>query len=123
MSWLLVTISFYFILAIVFLVDKYLLTGSIPGPKVYTFYVGTLGIIALFLIPFVDFLIPTSSQIVLALLAGGAYIYALFWFYKALSAFEASKIVPATSSLVPVFTFLLIYVFSQGREILPLSGV
>lgn len=123
MNWLLITISFYFILAVVFLVDKYLLTASIQSAKVYTFYVGILGILALALIPFVDFSIPTPSQIILALLAGAAYIYALFWFYKALSFFEASRIVPATSSLVPVFTFLLVYIFSQGKELLPLSEI
>jgi len=123
MSWLLVTISFYFILAVVFLVDKYLLTGSIANPKVYTFYVGILGILATILIPFVNFSIPALPQIALALISGAVYIFALFWFYKALSLFEASRVVPAISGLVPLFTFLLVYIFSFGKDVLPLSGI
>ena len=121
MLWLSVTISFYFILSIVFLVDKYLLSGSIPNPKVYTFYVGTLGILVLVLIPFVNFFIPTLPQIILALFAGAIYIYALFWFYKSLQLFEASRVVPAISGLVPLFTFGLVYISSLGKEVLSFS--
>ncbi len=118
MSWLLVTISFYLILAVVFLVDKYLLTGSIPNPHVYTFYIGFLSISVLIFVPFVGFNIPTSSQIILSLTAGAIFIYALFWFYKSLQLFEASRVVPAITGLVPLFTFLLVYISSFGKEIL-----
>jgi len=121
--WLLITISFYFILAVVFLVDKYLLTGSIANPKVYTFYVGTLGVVVLVLIPFVNFSVPAFNQIILALLAGAIFIYALFWFYKALSLFEASRVVPAVGGLTPLFTFGLVYIFSFGKETLSLLEI
>lgn len=125
MSWLIITISFYFILAIVFLVDKYLLTGSIPNPKVYTFYVGALGILVLVFAPFVGFYIPTIPQIILAFSAGAIYIYALFWFYKSLQLFEASRVVPAISGLVPLFTFGLVYIssFGLGKEVLSFSEI
>lgn len=116
MLWLIVTISTYLILAIVFLVDKYLLVGSIPNPKIYTFYVGILGVLALILIPFVDFIIPQFSQIVFSLIVGALYILGLFWFYKALQLFEPSRIVPAISAFIPIFTSFLIYVFSGGKE-------
>lgn len=122
MLWLAVTISFYFILSIVFLVDKYLLTSSIPNPKFYTFFVGSLGILVLIIVPFVDFYIPEISQIILALLAGAIFIYALFWFYKSLFLFETSRVVPAISALVPLFTFFLVYIFSKGKEVLPPLG-
>jgi len=118
MSWLLVTISFYLILAVVFLVDKYLLTGSIPNPHVYTFFVGFSSISVLIFVPFVRFYIPTFSQIILALLAGAIFIYALFWFYKSLQLFEASRVIPAITGLVPLLTFGLVYISSFGKEIL-----
>lgn len=118
MLWLLITISFYLILAVVFLFDKYLLTDLIPNPKIYTFYVGVLGILVLILIPFVGFYIPTHSQVLLSLIAGSIYIYALFWFYKALSIFEPSRIVPAISGLVPIFTFIFVYFSSFGKTTL-----
>lgn len=118
MTWLLITISFYFIFSIVSLVDKYLLGGRIPSPKVYTFYVGALGVLVLFLLPFVGFEIPVFPQIVLALFAGAIYIFALFWFFKGLQLFEASRIVPAIGGLVPLFTLGLTCLFSWGKETL-----
>lgn len=122
MSWLIVSISAYLILAVVFLVDRYLLTGPIPSPKVYAFFVGTLGILVLILIPFVNFAIPGIDQVILSLLAGIFFIYALSWFFKALSLFESSRIVPAIGGFLPFFTFLLVYLFSGGKETLNLWG-
>jgi hypothetical protein len=116
MLWLLVTIAAYLILAIVSLVDKYLLVGPIPNPKVYTFYIGTLGILVLILIPFVGFSFPEFPQIVLSLLSGALFVCGVFWFYKALRLFEASRVIPAIGGILPIFTYLLIYIFSRGRE-------
>lgn len=115
MLWLVVATFAYLILAIVFLVDKYLLAGRIPDPKVYAFYVGISGILALILVPFVDFYLPEPFQIILSILAGVFFIYGIFWFYKALHLFEASRVVPAIGGILPIFTFLLIYLFS-GEE-------
>jgi len=116
MLWLTLTISFYLILSIVSLVDKYLLAGPIPNPKVYTFYIGILGILVLILAPFVNFYIPEISQIVLSILAGAFFIYAIFWLNCALRLFEASRIIPAIGGLIPLFTFVLVYIFSSGKE-------
>lgn len=123
MLWLAVAVSSYLILAVVYLVDKYLLTDSIVNPKVYTFYVGILWILVLLLIPFVDFYLPEKSQLVLSLSAGAVYIWGLFWFYKALRLFEASRVVPAVGGLTPLFTFLLVYIFTLGQETLSLRGL
>ncbi|MDD5145988.1 MAG: hypothetical protein PHF44_04070 [Candidatus Pacebacteria bacterium] len=116
--WILVTILSYLILAIVFLIDKYLLKSSIPNPQVYVFYVGIAGILAVLLLPFVGFSIPQPSQIFLGLLAGAAFMFGLFWFYMGLGLFEASRIVPAVGGLTPFFTSLLIFIFSKGKEVL-----
>jgi len=117
MNWLIITISAYLILAIVFLVDKYLLVGPIPNPKVYTFYIGTLGIFVLILAPFVGFYIPELSQVILSLLAGALFICGIFWLNSALRLFEASRVIPAIGGILPIFSFLLIYIFSGGKEI------
>jgi drug/metabolite transporter (DMT)-like permease len=117
MLWLIIAISAYFLFAIVVLGDKYLLSG-LPNPKSYSFYVGVLGILVLFLIPFVGFSIPEISQILLSLLAGAVFIFALFGLYTGLENFEASRIVPAIGGLLPLFTFGLVYLFSCGKEVL-----
>jgi len=116
MLWLAITISAYFILAIVFLVDKYLLVSAIPNPKVYAFYIGFLGIAVLLLIPFIEFYIPGPWQILLAFISGATFVYGILWFFKGLKLFDASRIVPAVGGILPIFTFLLIFLFSGGKE-------
>jgi hypothetical protein len=115
--WLTVAILAYFILALVYLVDKYLLASSIPNPKVYVFYVGVLGGLAILLAPFVGFFVPGIGQIILGIFTGASFIFGLFWFYKALGAFEASRVVPAVGGLTPLFTLLFAYILSGSKEI------
>lgn len=122
MNWLLVTIFAYLILAVVFLVDKHLLVGPIPNPKVYAFYTGVLGIAAVLLIPFINFHLPDRLETLLSFISGASFIFGIFWFFKALKLFESSRVVPAVGGILPIFTFLLIYIFSKGKENLSLSG-
>ena len=117
MLWLTLIILAYFLFAIVALGDKYLLKGP-PNPKIYAFYVGVLGILALFLIPFVGFSIPGILGILFCLLAGAIYIFALLGFFEGLEKFEASRIIPAVGGFLPIFTLVLTYSFSGGKEIL-----
>ncbi len=122
MLWLIVIISAYFLFAVVALGDKYLLAGP-PSPKIYSFYVGVLGIAAIILIPFVEFSVPEVGQLGLALLAGAIYIVALFGLYNGLEHFEISRVVPAIGGLLPLFTFALIFLFFGGKQILSLTEV
>ncbi len=122
MLWLITIISAYFILAIVYLADKYLLDEGIPDPKVFAFYVGFLWAFAFLLIPFIKFYIPSPREIIISLLTGFISIYALFWFYKTLRLSEASRVVPAIGGLVPLFTFAIVYILSFGQKSLSLLG-
>lgn len=117
MTWLLVIISAYFLLAIVALVDKYLISGPVPNPKVYAFYIGLLGLFALFLIPF-GFIIPQPLDILVGLLAGAIYIFAVLGLIGALQLFEASRVIPAIGGILPVFTLVLTWIFFGGKEFL-----
>jgi hypothetical protein len=118
MTWLLIAISAYLILAIVFLVDKHLLTEKIPDPKLYAFYSGILGFLTIFLIPFVDFKIISLRYFLLALLSGVSFFVALFLFYRTLKSFEVSRVVPAIGALIPLFSLALVYLSSKGQETL-----
>lgn len=117
MSWLIVIILSYFLFAVVSLVDRYLLIGP-PNPKIYTFYVGVLGILALLLVPFVGFSVPGVYEIIFCLLVGAVYVFALFFLFSGLEQFEASRIIPGIGGFLPIFTLLLIYFFSEGRTVL-----
>lgn len=110
MFWILVAILSYFISGLGAVIDKYLLTGPIPHPKVYAFYTGALGILVLVFFP-LSLPFSGSPQLLLALLAGVIFIFALFWFCKGLHLFEASRIVPAIGALNPLFVFFLNYLF------------
>lgn len=116
MLWLIITILSYLILALVFLVDKYLLVGPIPNPKVYAFYIGILGGAVLLLIPFIDFYVLEPMQLIFAFISGASFVLGMFWFFKGLKLFESSRIVPAVGGILPIFTFLFIYIFSKGEE-------
>lgn len=122
MLWILIIILAYFLLSLTNLGDKYLLAGP-PNPKNYSFYTGVLGIAALILIPFINFVLPSFGQIILSLLAGSIFILALFSFYNALENFEASRVIPAIGGILPLFTFGLVYVFSGGKETLTIYGL
>jgi len=122
MSWLIIAILAYLILAVVFLVDKYLLIGPVSDPKIYAFYIGVLGFVVLLLIPFINFYLPAPLEALLALVSGVSFILGIFWFFKGLRLFESSRIVPAVGGILPIFTFLLIYIFSKGKETLNPAG-
>jgi len=123
MLWLPASIFAYFILAIAFLMDKYLLITRIPNPKLYAFYAGVSGVLIFAISPFVGFFVPPFPQLILSFLAGATSIFALFYFYQALRLFEASRVIPAIGALVPLFTLGLIYIISGGKETLSVSEI
>src|SRR6056297_2239607 len=120
MTWLIAIIIAYLLLAVVSLIDRYLLAGK-PDPKVYAFYVGLLSVLLVLVIPFIDFYIPSLFLAGLSLLAGATLIIALFSLYTALEKFEASRIITATGGLIPIFSFVLVWAFPGGEKVLSLS--
>ena len=116
MTWLLIIISAYFIFAITSLIDKYILTRHFQNPKIFAFYVGLGNILALTFVPFVNFSIPDFSQIFLSFFSGATFLFALYALYRALSAFEISRVVPAIGGILPLFTFGLTYIVFGGKE-------
>jgi drug/metabolite transporter (DMT)-like permease len=107
MFWLIIAILAYLLFAVSSLGDEYLLNGP-PNPKTYAFYVGILGIVFIFLIPFVGFSVPALPQAALAVLAGAFLILANFSYYTALDQFEISRVSPAIGGFLPIFTFSII---------------
>ncbi len=117
MSWLGIIILAYFLFAAVALLDKYILIGP-PNPKSYVFYIGVLGVLVLLLIPFVNFSLPTLYQILFYFLVGAINIFAIYALFEGLERYEATRIVPAVGGITPLFTFVLVYLFSGGKEVL-----
>ncbi len=121
MLWLPIIISAYFLLAVCSLIDKYLLSGPMPHPRVYAFYVGLTSIFVVALIPFVGFFVPETRVLLLSLFTGMVFVLALYWLYFSLHLFDASRVVPVIGGLSPFFVLFLIYLFSGGEIFLSFS--
>jgi len=111
MLWLAAAVLAYLLFALVSLGDRHLLLGA-PNPKVYTFYVGLLGIASVLLIPFVGFSIPSAGLLLFCFLAALNYVLFLYLIYTAIEKHEVSRIIPSVGALVPLITFAIIFPFS-----------
>ena len=106
-----IAIASYFLLAVVSITDKFLVSGKIFKPKVFTFYSGVLGGLAILLIPFFKFSLPGVRGLLVDFSTGALFILSLFFFYKALRSFEVSRVIPIVGALLPIFTLILVFLF------------
>lgn len=122
MLWLIAIILSYLFFAFASLGDKIVLAGP-AKPKSYTFFVGVFSILAVFLIPFVDFGFPTGIGLAWVILEAVIYVAGLYALFYALENFEVSRIIPTIGAAQPVFIAILAFVFfgfekMKGNEIL-----
>ncbi len=116
MTWFLAAILAYFFLAVVSLFDRYFLIGLIPEPKVYTFWVGVLTFLtAIFIIPF-GINLPGKTFILIGLAAGFIRVFATLFLFKGIRQGEVSRTVPAINGFLPIFTFLIFFLFFPNVE-------
>lgn len=91
------------------IIDKILLTKSVPNPLVYIFYIGLLGFLTLVLLPFgVNF---GTTSISFSFISGICFNIAVYCYFQALKKGEASVVVPVVGSLNPLFTLLIGTIF------------
>jgi len=114
MNWLLIAISAHFLFAVVFIIDKFLLSKTELQPAAYAFYVGLLGIVALILAPFGFSLLP-AEQVLISFLAGFLFVLAILFFYQAVRLGEISRVAPIVGGAVPIFTLFFSYYFLAER--------
>lgn len=122
MLWLTAIIFSYLFFAFASLGDKIVLAGP-SKPRSYTFFVGIFSILAVFLIPFVDFGFPTGFGLAWVVLEALVYVAGLYAFFYALENFEVSRIVPTIGAVQPVLIALLSIVYfgfekMKGNEVL-----
>ncbi|GEM_PF-6093665 len=111
MIWLLLALTAYFINAVVFIADKYLLESPIPRPYSYTFGVSILSLSSIFLIPFgvkwlgwEYFLISFSSGLV--------FFLSLIYLYKTIRltdvSIAATQVGTVNAIFTPLFSVLIL---------------
>jgi len=110
MIWLISIILSYFFFAFASLGDKIVLSGP-SKPKSYTFFVGVFSILAVFLIPFVEFGFPSGQTLAWIILEAIIYVAGLYALFYALENFEVSRIVPTIGATQPIFIAVLSFVF------------
>ncbi|MFH1610875.1 MAG: DMT family transporter [Patescibacteria group bacterium] len=106
MSWLIITIFAYLLNAVAAVIDKTMLKKNILSPISYTFSIAVLGgVLMLLVIPF-GFGIPSRLTLIVSLIAGAAFVWALILMFKALEKDDATRVAPIIGGLVPVFVFI-----------------
>jgi len=110
MSWLAIVLSSYFINAGVYVADKFLLSKKIHSSVSYAFFVGIWSIFNFAILP-LAWWIPNLRELGVDLIAGLLFLATLIFWYKALHQSEATRVVPIVGALVPIFSFLLSYIF------------
>jgi drug/metabolite transporter (DMT)-like permease len=108
--WLAIAVISYLINAGVYVGDKFLLSKKIHSSVAYSFYVGIWSILNIFLL-FFDPWIPNWQQLGIDLAAGLIFLATLIFWYKALHQSEATRVVPIVGALIPVFSFVLGFIF------------
>lgn len=105
--WLIIVIIANLLNAVVFLIDKFLLTKSkASNPAVYTFFIGALGLVALILWPFGSLKVGWS-ELWPNIFSAVTFIIALWCFFTALKYGETSRVVPLVGGLQPLLIWVL----------------
>src|SRR3990167_6709762 len=102
MSWILIALISYFLLAIVTVFDKFILSKKLPHPAAYAFYLSVVNIFVLALIPF-GFERPSFSVAAIALFSGALFFVGLIFLFRGITAFEASRVTPVAGAMILVF--------------------
>lgn len=116
MNYIFIAIFSYFLTALNAAIDKYLLKSRRLGrPEAYAFAVSLLSQAVWILAPF-GLVFPPWPVILLSLLAGSLFTFALLLFFGALQKGEASRVVPLVGAMSTLFTFALAY-FLVGERL------
>jgi len=114
--WFLAIILAYLFFALASLGDKIVLAGK-AQPKSYTFFVGFFNILAIFIIPFVAFSVPSGTVWIWIILSALFYILGIYAMFNALEIFDVSKIIPTTGAIQPIFIVILSIIFLGGQSL------
>lgn len=121
MTWIIIALIAYALLALVSVGDKFLLSGPVSDPKVYTFYMCALGMLVLLAVPFLGFPMPGTEALLLALIAGGIYAVAAFILFSGMALYDASRIVPGNAAFGPIFALFFSFLILPDVSVAPIQ--
>lgn len=110
MSWFLIAILSYFLLAIVNLTDKFLIDNVIRSSKAYAFLVCFLGSLIFVIAPwFLHY--PGAFLLGANLITGAIFAAAIYFLYEALRRGEAARTIILIGGLIPIFSTIISWLF------------
>lgn len=125
---ILLAILAYFLYAVGSIMDKHIVSNTSLSPIPYAFYSGFFQVLYVIAFPLaamaapnlLSFNMPSPALFLLAVFDGIVFIIALVAMYEADEEGEISRISPIIGVLVPVFSFILSYLFLKetlsGKE-------
>ncbi|MFC1608898.1 hypothetical protein ACFL3M_01790 [Patescibacteria group bacterium] len=123
MTWVIVSLCAYFLFSVSSVLDKLLLKKRIPNPSTYAFYIALFGLGAFIVIPFQKifpgvldshFELIGTGQLLLSLVSGIFFVYALFFLFSAVKRSEVSRAASLVLVFIQVFSFLILLLFNPG---------
>ena len=124
MLWFLIALLGYFFLAIVFILDKVVVSQSRVKPVVYCFYSTIFMFGALLVLPFVGWDVLSGIDWWWAVVSGVAFGLALWAFYKALQYGEISHMGPFSGAIITIFLYIIGYYYlAESLSTFQISGI
>ena len=122
MSWFLIAVASYFLLAVVNLTDKFLIDNVLKSSKAYFFLVCLLGALVFLISPW--FLHWPGISLLLANMATGVlFAFALYFLYEALSHGEAARTVILIGGMISVFSTIASFLIGESFYFIQLVGI
>ncbi len=109
--WLYIALIGYGVLAVVNILDKFILSKEKVKPIVFVFYSAISIIPIIFLIPFGVQNLTTGNQWLAAIVSGVSFILGLYAMYVGFEESEISHVGPLVGAAIPFFVVLLARVF------------
>ncbi|MBI2634433.1 EamA family transporter [Candidatus Peregrinibacteria bacterium] len=106
MTWIWLAIAAHFCWAVVNVGDKYVVSSRVRSPYVYMIWLSFLGLLAVFIIPFIQFEIPDQPLMFLIALGGALYFFGGLPYIKAMQIEDVTRI-NVWWSFIPLFTLAI----------------
>src|SRR3989304_8299 len=101
MLWVILALTAYFLLAIVELIDKRILSSPDVSALPYAFYAGLLVSFSFILWP-LDFSFLPAKETIFSLVGGAAFFAGIYFIYSAIIKGEVSRVISIVGGLSPI---------------------